>query len=313
MPRASKNGSIGALCFALAIIAVFGSAQTSRTQTNSASRDSVHPPDGAELKARGLELIANQHKNDAILDQYERVEHEVDMTGGTRPRTLDDKEIRLVPNGAGVTKLLVQEDGHAVSAEQYRAELQNWLNVLEFMVNPNDDRMKTATAKYLNKKQTRSHLVDSLLTAFQPKWSGRETIDGHDCDVIELTPDPGFHPRSILEDALPHAKAKIWVDHQADQLVRARAEITSDVSVGGGILGKLYKGGVFSMEQAQVAPGVWLPSRFQFDFSGRKFLFSFEEHESVESSRYRYVGSAKDALAQARSELAKAGLIAGDP
>lgn len=313
MPRASKNAFIGALCVAVAMVAVSGPAQTNRALTTSASRGSVQPPDAAELKARGLELIANQHKNDAILDQYERIEHEVDMTGGTHPRTLDNKEIRLVPNGAGVTKLLVQEDGHAVSAEQYRAELQNWLNVLQFMVNPNDDRMKAATAKYLNKKQTRSHLVDSLLTAFKPKWSGRETMDGRDCDVIELMPDPDFHPRSILEDALPHARARIWVDHQADQLVRARAEITSDVSVGGGILGKLYKGGVFSLEQAQVAPDVWLPTRFQFDFSGRKFLFSFEEHESVESSHYRYIGSAKDALAQARSELAKAGPIAGDP
>jgi hypothetical protein len=85
------------------------------------------------------------------------------------------------------------------------------------------------------------------------------------------------------------------------------------VWVGGGILGKLYKGGVFTMEQAEVAPGVWLPTRYRFDFSGRKFLFGFEEHQSIESSHYHYIGSAKEALAEAQSELASGKPLAGDP
>ncbi len=309
----SRRTIIAALSAALATVTTIATVPTSLAQTEAPTSNSVQPPTEAEMQTRGKRLIAHQHRNDAVLDQYERIEHQRDTTGGANPRILDDKKIRMVPNGAGVTKLLLAENGRAVTPEEYQAELQNWLSVLQFMVNPDDDRMKSATAKYLKKKQTRSQLVDAMLVAFNRKWVGRETVDGHDCDVIELTPDPNFRPRSIFEDALPHAKAKIWVDHDADQLVRARAEITSDVWVGGGILGKLYKGGVFSMEQAEVAPGIWLPTRYRFDFSGRKFLFGFEEHQSIETWNYQYVGSAKDALVEAQSELASGKPLAGDP
>ncbi|MGH9575686.1 MAG: hypothetical protein ACRD40_19430 [Candidatus Acidiferrales bacterium] len=309
----SRKTAIAALSAALVAAIAVASGPPSVAQTESPASDSVLPPTEAELQVRGQTLIDNQHKDDAAFEQYERIEHQIDKTGGANPRTLDEKKVRFVPNGAGATKLLLEENGRPVTPEQYQAELQNWLDVLQFMVNPNDERMKSATAKYLKKKQTRSQLVDAMLVAFRRKWVGRETVNGHDCEVIELTPDPNFHPHSIFEDALPHARAKIWVDHDANQMVRARAEITSDVWVGGGILGKLYKGGVFLMEQAEVAPGIWLPTHYQFDFSGRKFLFGFEEHQSVESSHYHYVGSAKEALAEAQSELASGKPLAGDP
>jgi hypothetical protein len=58
------------------------------------------------------------------------------------------------------------------------------------------------------------------------------------------------------------------------------------------------------MEQTKVAAGVWLPTRYQYDLAGRKFLFSFEQHQLVEASQYRFVGGAKEALAQVQAELA---------
>jgi hypothetical protein len=87
-------------------------------------------------------------------------------------------------------------------------------------------------------------------------------------------------------------------------MVRGEAHIMRDISFGGGILGKVYRGGVFSMEQAEVAPGIWEPTRYQYDFGGRKFVFSFDEHEIVEASHYRRVGSPREALAVVQNELA---------
>jgi hypothetical protein len=271
------------------------------------------PLTDAEVHARGEQLIANQHKNDDMVDFYDRVEHQVETTGGANPRTIEDKTIRFAPNGAGATKILLKDGTQEVSAADYTHELQVWLGVAQFMSNPNDERAKAALAKYSKRKQDRAHLVDSLLTAYIPKWAGTEMREAIDCDVFTLTPDPAFRPRSIFEEALPHASVKIWVDRNADQLIRAEALITSDVSVGGGVLGKLYKGGTFSMDQAEEVPGVWLPTRYQFDFSGRKFFFSFENHQSIGLSHYRYIGSARDALAAAQAELANGKPQPADP
>jgi hypothetical protein len=131
--------------------------------------------------------------------------------------------------------------------------------------------------------------------------------------LIELNPNPAFHPRTTLQEALLHATAKIWVDHDALQILRAEAHIVRDVSFGGGILGKLYRGGVFYFEQREVAPGLWLPMRYQYDFTARKFLFTFEEHQSIEVSRYRRLGQPKQALGVARDELANGKPLPGDP
>jgi hypothetical protein len=310
----SKLAATGILLAVLAASAMPGVRPASAQDApsgNSASPSEA--PAEAELLARGKKLVANQHKNDDTVDQYERVEHEIDSTGGARPRTLIDKKTRIEPNGAGTTKLLLEEGGRQVTQDEYRRELQTWASVLQFMVNPGDPRMKSALAKYQKKSQTRIELVDAMLTAFKRKWVGRQIRNGYLCDVIELTPDPSFHPHSIGEDALTHASAKIWVDHDQDQLVRAEALITSDIWFGGGVLGKLNKGGTFVMEQTEVSPGVWLPSLYKFDYSGREFLFSLEKHQSTEITAYRYIGTAKDALAVAEGQLASAKPLAGDP
>ena len=96
-------------------------------------------------------------------------------------------------------------------------------------------------------------------------------------------------------------------------MVRGEAHITRDISFGGGILGKLYRGGVFSMEQSEVAPGIWEPTRYQYDFGGRKFLFSFDEHQVVEASHYRRVGPPKEALTLVQNELASGKPMAEAP
>lgn len=308
-----KQVAIAGLSAALVGLSAWPAPRLTGAQTRSTASDSSQAPSAAELQDRGAKLIVNQHKDDDALDQYERIDHELDKTGGANGRTLADKKTRLVPNGAGVTKILLEENGQVVSPDEYRRELQNWIGVLQFMSNPNDERMKAASAKYAKRRQDRSKLVDAMLTAFTRKWIGRQTVNGHDCDVIQLDPDPTFHPHSIFESALQHANAKLWVDRDQIQLVRAEAHITSDIYVGGGVLGKLYKGGTFVFEQSQVSPGIWLPTRYQYDFSGRKFLFTFEEHQSIESSHYRYIGSTKEALAVAQSELAGGKPLAGDP
>ena len=126
-------------------------------------------------------------------------------------------------------------------------------------------------------------------------------------------PNPDFRPHSMFQDAMTHVSAKIWVDEDSDQMVRGEAHILRDISFGGGILGKLYRGGTFSMDQAEVTPGIWLPTDYQYEFSGRKFLFSFEEHQIIEASQYRRVGPPKEALTVVQEDLASAKTFSLDP
>jgi hypothetical protein len=270
-------------------------------------------PTQAELDLRAQELVANQHADDKALEQYEFVERQIDRTGGSSPEVLEDKTFRVVPTGTGTLKILLKSDGKPANPEEYRRQLHDWETVLELALNPSDPRAQTAYSKWQKKQQDRAALVNATRTAFIPEWAGRETVDGRDCDVYLLKPNPKFHPESMLQEVLTHFTAKVWVDHNANQVVHAEARCIRDISVGGGILGKLYRGGVFSFDQVPVAPGIWLPGRYQFDFSGRKFLFMFQVHRLVESSHYRRVGPPQEALADVRSEIAAGKTIYLDP
>jgi hypothetical protein len=270
------------------------------SQANTAST----PPSAAEIQVRARKLVENQHHNDTALEEHERVEHQVSRTGGDNPRVLEDRTFRVVPTGSGTMKLLLKTDGRAADPADYRKQLQGWADLLSLMLKPDDLRTKSAYAKWQKKRQDRTDLVDSSLLAFSITWIGRETRNGRDCDVLDLQPNASFHPRTIFQEGITHVVAKIWVDRDSNQMVRAEAHLLRDVSFGGGILGKLYRGGVFSLEQAEVSPGLWLPSRYQYDFTARKFLFTFEEHQYIEASQYHRDGPPKQALVIAQNELA---------
>jgi hypothetical protein len=270
-------------------------------------------PSEADLKTRTAELIANQHANDRAITQYEYIERQFDRSGGSNPRTIEEKTFRVVPTGTGTLKILLRTDGRNTDPGDYQRQLRDWQRVLELALRPNDPREQNAEAKFEKKRRDRAELVDATRQAFSSEWVGRETAAGRDCDVFDLKPNPKFHPHSMLQDALIHFTARVWIDHEANQIVRAQARCIRDISVGGGILGKLYRGGVFDFEQAPVAPGVWLPTRYQYDFSGRKFLFTFEVHQVVESSHYHRVGPPEQALAVVKNELAAGKSSYSDP
>jgi len=270
-------------------------------------------PSDDEVRARTLALLANQHNDDASLEQYERVERHVDQTGGAAPRIVDDKTIRVIPNGAGTSKILLRYNGKDSDPASLQHQLLDFQQVLEMVLDSNNSRGKSAIAKYQKRAKERAELVDAVKDAFISKWLGTEMRAGRDCDVIQADPNPAFHPRTIFQDAMLHVSAKVWLDHDSNQIVHVEAQVLSDIPFGGGVLGKLYKGGTFSLDQAEIAPGVWFPTRYQYDFSGRKFLFPFEEHQFIESSHYRRVGTPRETLAMIKSELANPSSAAGDP
>ncbi len=136
---------------------------------------------------------------------------------------------------------------------------------------------------------------------------------GRLCDVLVLEPNPGFVSHSTVENVFTGTRAKIWIDNATAQIVHGEADIFHDISFGGGILGKLYRGGHFTLDNSEVAPGIWLPTRVQFDYSARKFLFAFESHEVTEASRYRRLGKPADALAAVKDELARGAPVPADP
>jgi len=297
--------------FALAALALLPpkAARSAASQSGAGTQG----PTDEEIRARTKTLLANQHADDAALELYERLERYVYRTSGANPRTIDDKIYRVVPTGFGNDKILLHVEGKPTDAALYARQLHALEELLETTANPDDPHGKAVYAKFEKRMRERAEFVDAASEAYIIKWIGREDRNGRDCDVFELDPDPKFQPRSMFQEAFAHTTAKLWVDRTAQQIVHAEANVTSDIPFGGGILGKLYKGSVVSLDQAETAPGVWLPTRYQYDFAGRKFLFSFDQHQLIEVSHYRRIGTPKEALQMVQNELSSGKTYSEDP
>lgn len=273
----------------------------------------VRAPSEDDIRARTKTLLANQHADDEALELYDRVERHIDRTGGNNPRTIADKTYRVVPTGVGTQKLLLREEGKPTDSGAYARQLHTLEDVLETMADPNDARAKSAYAKFQKRMRDRAQFVDAARDAYTVKWVGRENRNGRDCDVFELDPNPKFQPHSMFQEAFAHTTAKLWVDPKAEQIVHGEAHVTSDISFGGGILGKLYRGSVVSLDQTEITRGIWLPIRYQYDYAGRKFLFTFDQHQVIEVSRYRRIGTPKEALQMVQNELSTGKTYGEDP
>lgn len=260
-----------------------------------------------------VRTIANQHRDDAALDSFERIEHRVGGTNGSGQAITDEKTYRIVPTGSGTLRILLRQNGSPVPAVLYQRQLRDWENILQVAVHPDDPREVSVLAKQQKKRKERARFVDRVLTAYRITWLSREIRDGRTLEKLQFEPNPNYQPHDDASDLLTHARATVWVDPESSQLASVDATVIRAVSFGGGVLGKIYRGGRFHMDQAPVAPDIWEPTLYQYDISGRKFLFSFTMHEAASTTHYTFLGEPQKALEVAKNDLAHCCNLTADP
>ena len=249
-----------------------------------------------ELVERAIE---NQRRNDLLLDQYARTEHSLFHGSAKDPQ----KEVisRVIPAGEGIIRVELERNGRTSDAAYLD---EQWHGALQALLAESHGRDPHVANFFETERHRheRSDMVSAIGKAFIFRWAGRGVVKGRPVVKLSFTPDPTYRSSARYAPLYAHSRGTAWVDESSAQLMRAEAELTDDVSWGGGIIAKLYRGGQFTFEQQEVAPGVWMPSRYSYDFDGRKFLFSLNIHEHMEYSEYVRVGPPEEAFSVIRRE-----------
>jgi hypothetical protein len=259
-------------------------------------------PTAEQIQSLIARTVENQRRNDQAIEEYERVERVVTLKDGENSEVVSDRTERVLPSGTGTMRLQTAQSSPPVSPELHRRELQYAVSALDRFLHPND-RMKQDLAKFEKRRRDHAELVDAAAKAFRITWAGRETRGSRTLAKLLLDPDPNYKPTSRLSATFEHLHAVLWVDESQAQMVRTEVEITSDIPFGGGIVGKVYRGGHIVMEHSEVAPGVWLPVHSTYDVDGRRFLLGFGIHERTDVSHYHHVGPPSRSIEIIRSEL----------
>jgi hypothetical protein len=270
-------------------------------------------PDPSSLFER---VIANQKKEDAALEVYERIERVETRKNANAAVPASVKMARVIPSGTGMTKIPIGPDRQPEDSAAYRASLAGLEHALELIANDNRSQ-RAALEKYAKRRKDRNELIDATRNAFQFKFVAHEQRGGLELSKYEMSPNPAFKPTSRFTAIFTKVHGFVWVDENSQELARIEGDVTEDISIGL-FLGKIYKGSHFMQERYEVQPGLWLPSFSQYDFDGRKFFSGFSMHERAFYSNYRYIGPPNEALDAIRKELeridlGKGGSLAADP
>jgi hypothetical protein len=262
-------------------------------------------PSPEQIHSLIMRAIENQHNDDRALEEFERTEHVITRKGENAEIVTELTE-RVLPSPTGNIKLKTNENGAPVPPDVYRHELEYAVNVFDIAMHPND-RYKEDLAKFERRRHDHAELVDTTTKAFRVTWAGRETrADSAGPRTLMkflLEPDPDYKPINRFATSFQHIRATLWVDEAQAQFARLEADIATDITFGGGVAGKVYHGGHVVIVQEEVAPGVWLPTLFNYEVDGRKFLFAFGVHERTEITRYRRIGPPPQAVEIVRNEL----------
>ncbi|HUS05687.1 MAG TPA: hypothetical protein VMZ52_05310 [Bryobacteraceae bacterium] len=116
-------------------------------------------------------------------------------------------------------------------------------------------------AKYQKERQQDHALMREMGNAFDFRIEGEDSLNGHEVYVISATPKAGYKPKMRDAKVLTGMRGKLWIDKKQYQWVKVQAEVVQPVTFGG-FIAKVGPGTKFTLEQAPVGTGLWLPTHF---------------------------------------------------
>lgn len=143
---------------------------------------------------------------------------------------------------------------------------------------------KRRTAHQEDDERTRK-MLGSIPEAFDFMFiNSTQAPNGHKLTHIRFTAHPGWEPPTRESMVFLGMQGEMVVDETAQRMVKIDGTLFKDVNFGWGILGKLYKGGRFFIEQAEVTPTHWEATRTVLHFDGKALMFKSIHIDESESA-----------------------------
>jgi hypothetical protein len=155
-------------------------------------------------------------------------------------------------------------------------------------------------AKYQKERHQDHELMQQMTKAFLFTLVGEDVLNGHKVWLLKADPNPAYLPLNVETKVLLGMKGRLWVEQEHYHWVKVQAEVTKPVALFG-VLAKVQPGTRFVLEQAPVAPGVWLPKHFSTAVNAAALGFIDESSTDDESFRdYRPMSDLAQLLLQSQ-------------
>ena len=126
-------------------------------------------------------------------------------------------------------------------------------------------------AARMRKIESQHDFAKEIPQAYDAKLVGEETVDGRPAWILQLTPRSDYHPGNTRAAMLKHIGARLWIDKQDVQWVKAQAHVLDTISIGW-VLARIGPGADITFEQTRVADGLWMPKKICIEGTAKIFL-----------------------------------------
>jgi hypothetical protein len=232
-----------------------GPVSVAQTGSNSSTLQDFQPNPQAREVVR--KVVANEVKQDELDKSHYMFKFKKVTPKGTKIQ-----EIVQTDQGSIARTLLV--DGHPPSQTETQEEQQKIQKLLQ---DPEEQRRRQ---KREREDENRAHImVRALPNAFFYQEIGREG----DTLKLRFRPDPSYQPQSHEESVYTGMAGELWLNTAQQRLQKIDAHLFHDVDFGWGILGRLYKGGSFMVQQEPVDGSHWDSTVLILDLTGKVMMF----------------------------------------
>jgi len=205
-------------------------------------------------------VIHNELNSSAPVVQWKYVlEKEVD----------GKKEIRqVVETKNGSLDRLLSIGGKPLTGSQQHDELQR---LLQLSHSP-DAQSRLAEARKKDADQCAAFLK-MIPDAFVFEYSGEHAGPHEDFVKLRFMPNPNYRPSTREGKVMHELAGDIWVESNQQRLAAIDGRLLNQVRFGGGLFGRLEKGGHFSVQRAEIAHGQWEVTELDVNMHGKALLF----------------------------------------
>jgi len=186
---------------------------------------------------------------------------------------------RIIETPKGVLSRVVLIDGKPLTPEQRVAEEER----MRKMLDPAQLQRKQKDRQ--EEDQRTNKMLATIPDAFDfQQLDTTESINGHKLTRIRFVARPGFVAPSRETLVFTGMQGEMLLDETAGRLAKIDGTLFKDVTFGWGVLGKLYKGGRFIVEQSEITPGHWDTTRMVLRFEGKALFFKSIHIDDNETS-----------------------------
>jgi len=229
------------------------------------------PPE--QIRALLVRAQDKDLENDKRLRDYTYIErqeeHKLDPHGNVAKTEIRTSEI-LEIYGEQVEKLIAKDD-KPLSPEEAKKEDDKIQKIIDKRKNESEGERQKRKQKQEKEREEDRKFVLEVADAFNFRLMGSETIDGHDCWVLDGEPRPGFEPKRREAKMLTKVRGRVWIDKLEAQWVKL--DITTiDTITFGVFLARIHKGTHVMVDLTEVNKEVWLPKHVELKLDAKVAL-----------------------------------------